>query len=621
MLKNQSKLVLGFLVLTLALVAGCSSSESNPEEKKGGAPVVNIDSISVDDCHFYEREDVDRYIEMANPPCLKKALEDGISGDSTHTDGFFGDKKILLALALSDSALFFAKNNQYGHAAVVALLLKYGGNANRKFEDGTTFLERALRISAEHEPITLYVLHYAATDVNLTSNGGTPLEIAIDVKRENLIDALLSRSATVNTFTKSSSLPHQALENDLFVSAKNLINAGADVNAKNPAGASLAQRAIAKEQREVFDALTAKGAVLSTKMNGGETPLMTSIGANDAYFFNRLVDSGVDLSATDDDGRSALYFAVSANRGDRARTLLGKNVKTGGVTIAEENTLMHVVHDVSLAGDLAKKGVRIDEPNASRHTPLSQAVSNSRADLAGYFLSAGASETWVDRSGRSLLHVAVGRDSFETAKVVLAAGVKTSVEDQYGQEPIFEVASVPMFNLLMGHEASAISQDDRENHAFTRVLRNHPRRLDLVNAFVDKGAHPDNDLQRGFFPLHYAIELPISDGEKILLVQTLLRGKANPLTVDTTRRAPIHLVRNLDLLKELKKGGAQLTQTDKFDRMLRQILEAEMGEAKKKIETAVATGKEDEIAKVKALYQPIITNREALIAYLLGEGA
>lgn len=295
------------LALTL-LVPACSDKDKKGVHEGGSdpkvdAPVVDFDAIPDNDCHFYTASDLGRYIRMGDVACVKKALVEGVDPNGDAVDSFFGTSTPYLSLALEDSSLFFMRNNQYGAPAAVALLLKYGGDANRRFQDGQTFLEKALRVSTEDESISLYAIHWATTNVTLQSGGGFPLEIAIDVARENLVQALLKRSANPNRFSRNASLVHQAVDKKLSESAKRLIESGADINAKNSESAPLVFRTIVMQQRDVFDLLMKKAAQLNTQDRQGTSPLMASVSSSDTPFMESLLAAGADVNAVDADGR------------------------------------------------------------------------------------------------------------------------------------------------------------------------------------------------------------------------------------------------------------------------------------------------------------------------------
>lgn len=93
-----------------------------------------------------------------------------------------------------------------------------------------------------------------------------------------------------------------------------LIAAGADVNAKSPQGwTALAKAAYNSETErgyvEVIEVLHAAGASLDERIFFGITPLMLAAGGGDAQVVEWLINTGADVLAANEGGRTARMMA------------------------------------------------------------------------------------------------------------------------------------------------------------------------------------------------------------------------------------------------------------------------------------------------------------------------
>ncbi|OGU41888.1 MAG: hypothetical protein A2199_10250 [Hydrogenophilales bacterium RIFOXYA1_FULL_63_33] len=93
-----------------------------------------------------------------------------------------------------------------------------------------------------------------------------------------------------------------------------LIAAGADVNAKSPQGwTALAKAAYNGETErgyvEVIEVLHEAGAALDERIFFGITPLMLAAGGGDAPVVEWLINTGADVLAANDGGRTARMMA------------------------------------------------------------------------------------------------------------------------------------------------------------------------------------------------------------------------------------------------------------------------------------------------------------------------
>ena len=164
--------------------------------------------------------------------------------------------------------------------------------------------------------------------------------------------------------------------------AASLVNAGADVRAKNRDGAMALHLCI----RAGTDDAARDGRTAMVKL---------------------LLEHGADVAAVDGQGRTALHFAAIKGRFELL-DLLGRS---GAVLAAQDQhgrTPLHdaAMHDhVSVIEWLVARGAKIEAPDKAAETPLHVAARRFRSKAADTLLGLGASVDAVNREKATALHL------------------------------------------------------------------------------------------------------------------------------------------------------------------------------------------------------------------------
>jgi ankyrin repeat protein len=166
-----------------------------------------------------------------------------------------------------------------------------------------------------------------------------------------------------------------------------------------------------------------------------EEALFRSIENGDSATFSRLLDSGVNVAATNGHGETPLYFAAEKGEVEMARRLIAKGADAKVLTPNGE-TVLHaasMIESAALMKDLIDAGADVNAANRDGETPLQWAA------LTGTFLAvkaladAGADLNVQDaRAGNTPLHAAVSHDDIVLIHYLLSKKVRTDIRNNEG---------------------------------------------------------------------------------------------------------------------------------------------------------------------------------------------
>jgi ankyrin repeat protein len=200
---------------------------------------------------------------------------------------------------------------------------------------------------------------------------------------------------------------------------KMVVEAGADVNAKNDFGATALMWCAGDLEKVRY--LLAKGASVTARSDVGRTPLLIAANYDGSVEIARLmIAKGADVSAKDKSGTSVLEAAASVNNLEFARLLLDKG--------ADPNTIDE--------GGFTALGMAAS--NGDRSAPLVKLLLEHGA--AVNVVSADTLETVKNgkiRLGRlTPLLMATPQASYETVELLVKAGAKVNAQDIRGMTPL-----------------------------------------------------------------------------------------------------------------------------------------------------------------------------------------
>jgi ankyrin repeat protein len=256
------------------------------------------------------------------------------------------------------------------------------------------------------------------SDVNLKDQKETtPLMYAAAFGSVDAMKILVDAGADVNAKNALAVSPILWCAGDLQ-KVRLLVSKGADVNARSKQGQTALLIAASHDgASDIVKLLLDKGADVSARGFMNTTTLLSATYANDTAIVTLLLQKGVDVNAKDVTGETALMNAASYGNVEVTRMLLAKGADVNAVSVAE--------------GQQMKNGLLA----IASLTPLLLAVAYGGPDEVKVLLDAGAKVNAVDVRGMTPLMLAIGTDRADArvVKLLLAKGADAGIKSKNGE--------------------------------------------------------------------------------------------------------------------------------------------------------------------------------------------
>lgn len=161
-----------------------------------------------------------------------------------------------------------------------------GENLDLKGEVGRMLINAAAMLG---DKLLAELVIAKGVNVNVKSNGMTPLQTALLANQSDVAEFLISKGANVKVKDKDGNTPlHHAASKGMERVAKLLISKGADVNIKNKEEDTPLHLAVGGQNISIIDLLLSKGADVNAKDKFGWTPRDQAVNRRNAYIVGLL---------------------------------------------------------------------------------------------------------------------------------------------------------------------------------------------------------------------------------------------------------------------------------------------------------------------------------------------
>jgi cytohesin len=346
----------------------------------------------------------------------------------------------------------------YGQPEVAALLIRSGADVNARGKWGWTALDKALEQLALQPPnaapaaslvartnVTVGLLLSSGAGVNLASNGMLPIHFAALTGQKSLVQQLLDKGADVNAKGVEGVTPlYLAAKKDCADVAALLIDRGAALNATTRSGYTPLHIAASEGNARTAQVLLEHGADAEIKDHGGATPLSWACkGMMARYTLESTSPASEQLRKKAGDAwmaqtRKSLEFS----KGQHAEValLLVRHGTDHGIVIEGSSPLRvaALVGDRTLAETLITSGADVNAASSdTAETPLHSAIGERHGAVAELLVGRGADVNAENTSKRTPLHfLARFFDDKELAELLIRQGAKVNAKDKDGQTPL-----------------------------------------------------------------------------------------------------------------------------------------------------------------------------------------
>ena len=282
----------------------------------------------------------------------------------------------------------------------------------------------SLHIAAREGAINLArLLIKNGTDINSRDiDSRTPLHIAAQYAESGMVRLLLAHCANVEAVDGLGRTPlHVACDGKAAQECVTiLLDAGANVDARDEDGFTVLETAIRDDQSELALLLLARGANVENRDHDGRTPLFIAVEYKRDWAIKSLLENAADLATRNAHGNTALYDAVDSSNESVVRTLLDHGAMTKTAVDQGKghgDALLHCAvrgANVAILEMLLEAGADIHERDYAGETALHQVMLpflysgiHEHIHIVCLLLTHSAPVDAVNRYGDTVLHYAV----------------------------------------------------------------------------------------------------------------------------------------------------------------------------------------------------------------------
>lgn len=218
-----------------------------------------------------------------------------------------------------------------------------------------------------------------------------------------------------------------------------------------------------------------------------------SILLNEKEQVEAKLKDGIDPNIENEDGYSALLYAIFVEHFEIAELLIDKGAKYDHKTIGDNQLLMEASYRgaTEVVKQLLSKGnYDVNDVGDTNWPPLLEAIRLGHEEIVELLLQEGASSDFVDENGWTALHEAAYSGHTHIIQLLLEKGADATVKNDRGFTPL-HVAALGGYpgasKLLIENNQGLVNELD--NHQRTPLMiASEQGFIEVVNILLEKGA-------------------------------------------------------------------------------------------------------------------------------------
>ncbi|KAK4059089.1 hypothetical protein Trihar35433_11185 [Trichoderma harzianum] len=318
-----------------------------------------------------------------------------------------------------------------------------------------------------------------------------------------------------------------------------------------------------KDKLAIFEVLVKNSPPVRINATDGEimTPLLYAAEAGELSLVTWLLEHEADVNATDDLGRSALWYAIKNLRVEVVRELLNWKPQLNNLTTSGQPLVEIAIEDVEIMRMLLDAGIDMEQPNYNNHTVLNIAVDWKKTDVVRLLVERKANLYHRGNGGWNAIMISTWSTADPQILRILADGGANlgDVHPETGNTPLhFAMAwqEEALTKIILEHRKS-IDLEKRNNNGRTPLLYACGEdNEDCIELLIKAGADVNAEDQWGWTVLSLAAKRGLKDHvTDLLLAQPDLKIDAEGKTKGTALMVSCRSL-NREMVTKLLAHGA-----------------------------------------------------------------